>query len=301
MEETSVTPFGVLNINKPGGMTSRRVVDRVAKIVRPVKAGHAGTLDPLATGVLVVCVGAATRLMSRVQEQPKRYQARFVLGKRSNTDDIEGDVVDVPHATHITRELVNELLPKFTGTIAQVPPQFSAVHIDGHRAYKLARRGEHVEIKPRCVDVFRIVLTRFEFPELELDIECGSGTYIRAIGRDLGNELGCGAVMTSLVRARVGPYRLESAAALDQVTSETLDDIILPPTSIIPDLARYTCTADEIEYVRRGRSIDLDESLAVGREDAVALLTPTGELASLAEYDPPTRRLLPKQVFLSQV
>ena len=135
---------GLLNVDKPPGMTSRQVVDHVQKLVRPEKVGHAGTLDPLATGVLIVCVGPATRLITRVQQGRKRYVGRFLLGKRSDTDDTDGDVVDCGDWSRVTRQSLEQTLPEFLGTIQQTPPQISAVKVAGHRAYKLARRGEAV-------------------------------------------------------------------------------------------------------------------------------------------------------------
>src|SRR3990172_9082730 len=153
---------GILNVNKPAGMTSRRAVDRVVERAWPQKVGHAGTLDPLATGVLVVCIGPATRLIPIIQELPKAYHATFLLGRRSDTDDIDGHVVETPDAAPVVREQLAELLPRFTGAIEQVPPQFSAVHVDGEGAYKLARRGREVEISPRTVEIHRLSLVRFE-------------------------------------------------------------------------------------------------------------------------------------------
>ena len=197
---------GVLNLDKPMGLTSRDVVNRVVRLVRPAKVGHAGTLDPLATGVLVVCVGHATRLISLAQEGRKRYLARFVLGQSSDTDDITGQVTQGGDWTGVKLGDLEGLLPQFVGRIQQVPPQFSAIHVQGERAYDLARRGEVVELQPRPVDVFAIRIVSFQAPALELDIECGSGTYIRSLARDLGARLGCGALMTDLRRLGVGPF-----------------------------------------------------------------------------------------------
>src|SRR5665213_3403164 len=145
-------PVGLLNINKPSGMTSRRVVDIVARLAGTKRVGHAGTLDPLATGVLVVCLGWATRLVSYVQDRPKTYSARFLLGRRSDTDDVTGEVVETPVIEVPSRSQVEELLQTFVGTIQQVPPQFSAVHVDGVRAHKMARKGKAVNIEPRPVE-----------------------------------------------------------------------------------------------------------------------------------------------------
>ena len=176
---------GVVAVDKPAGFTSRDIVDKVAAIVRPAKAGHAGTLDPLATGVLVIAVGPATRLISYIQQGRKRYVGRFRLGQRSDTDDVEGRITEGGDWTGITETMLTTAAGRFVGSISQVPPQFSAVHVDGRRAYALARRGESVELQARPVEVHSLRVTRFEPPDFELEIECGSGTYVRSIGRDL--------------------------------------------------------------------------------------------------------------------
>ena len=184
-----MTYCGVLNVDKPVGVTSRDVVNQVVRLVRPAKVGHAGTLDPLATGVLVVCVGHATRLINLVQEGRKRYRGRFRLGQTSDTDDVTGNVQPAGDWSGITKTQLEAELVEFIGQIQQVPPQFSAVHVQGQRAYDLARRGVAVELTARPVEVFSLQLTAFEPPDFELDVVCGSGTYIRSIGRDLGTRL----------------------------------------------------------------------------------------------------------------
>ncbi|MEX2285561.1 MAG: tRNA pseudouridine(55) synthase TruB [Planctomycetaceae bacterium] len=290
--------FGILNINKPAGMTSRRVVDRVAKLVRPAKAGHAGTLDPSATGVLVVCVGPATRLIELIQKQPKQYLAHFLLGKRSDTDDLDGVVVDVPLVQEVARAEVEALLPEFVGSIEQVPPQFSAVHVQGRRAYSLARGGQSVELRARPVDVHQIRLTGIEFPELELEIVCGSGTYIRSIARDLGERLGCGALMSRLVRTAVGPYALNSAIDFDRLTADSLSDVLLPPTSALADCPVYHCTDSQLSDIRCGRAFGIKDSIF---DDAatVAVIAPSGMLVCLARFRSDDGTLAPKPVFIA--
>ena len=294
--------FGLLNVNKPAGLTSRRVVDHVAKIVRPQKAGHAGTLDPLATGVLVVCVGKATRLIEFVQEQPKTYEARFLLGCQSDTDDVTGTVTDVAVASEITRSQVEQALPAFCGQIRQVPPSFSAVHVGGQRAYDLARRGEAVTIDARKVDVYRLELTRFAYPQVELVIECGSGTYVRSIGRDLGQVLGCGAVMSALARTRIGPFRLAEAVTLEQLNRETLDQFLLPATSTLGGLPSYSASAEDLVHMRAGRafgfSCDACRLFDTSKSGPIAVVGADGELVCLAEFDSEGNCLLPRRVFL---
>src|ERR1051325_1327760 len=175
---SSFPMFGLLNINKPSGITSRRVVDRVARLVKPHKAGHAGTLDPLASGVLVVCVGQATRLIEYVQRMPKRYRATFLLGRSSPTEDIEGDVSELPGAPQPSLDQIEQAARGMLGQLAQRPPAFSAVKVDGRRSYDLARAGRAVELAPRTIEVHAIALVGYSYPQLELDIRCGSGTYV---------------------------------------------------------------------------------------------------------------------------
>ena len=187
------TPFGILNVDKPTGITSRDAVNRVERLFGKVKCGHAGTLDPLATGVLVICVGPATRLIQYVQRLPKQYRAVFQLGRESVTDDVEGEVELVAGAPEPTRAEIEAALPQFLGDILQRPPAHSAIKVDGQRAYDLARRGEEFELPARTISIYRLEVLRYEYPELELAIECGSGTYVRSLGRDLAAALGTAA------------------------------------------------------------------------------------------------------------
>jgi tRNA pseudouridine55 synthase len=290
--------LGLLNINKPAGLTSRGVVDHVARLVRPAKAGHAGTLDPLATGVLVVCVGSATRLISCVQQGRKGYRAKYLFGQRSDTDDITGTITQTAKFQPVSREMLETLLPAFIGRVQQVPPQFSAIHVNGKRAYKLARQGEQVDLQPRPVEIYTIVITDFSFPEVTMEIECGSGTYIRSIGRDLGEQLGCGAVMSELVRTRIGPFSLDEATELDGLTADTLPTKLIPPGVAVGELPRYDCTQDEEENLKHGRKLHCDHVLPFRENETIAVFTPEGGLACLAKYDTEQNLLSPKQVFL---
>jgi tRNA pseudouridine55 synthase len=179
---------GLLVIDKPGGMTSRDVVNRVQKwFPRKTKIGHTGTLDPLATGVLVVCVGQATRLADYVQAMGKSYASRFRLGATSTTDDADGAVTETPHAVAPTRADLEAALARFVGTIEQLPPVFSALKLDGRRAHDLARQGKDVQLARRPVRIDAIRLTGFEWPYLDVEVDCGKGTYIRSIGRGWGH------------------------------------------------------------------------------------------------------------------
>jgi tRNA pseudouridine55 synthase len=206
-----------LNIDKPPGITSRDVVNRVVKIVGSKRVGHAGTLDPLATGVLVVAVNRATRLVEYVQQQGKVYSADFRLGQTSDTDDIEGNIQDQVVETAPTRTQVEEALRRQVGEIEQLPPTFSALKIKGKAAYQLARQGVEVHLAPRTVRVDSIDLLSYEYPRLSVQIACGSGTYIRSIARDVGRELGTGGLMSRLRRTQIGLFRADQASPIDQI------------------------------------------------------------------------------------
>jgi tRNA pseudouridine55 synthase len=288
--------FGLLNIDKPPRMTSRVVVNRVLKLVWPEKVGHAGTLDPLATGVVVVCLGKATRLVPWIQAQPKVYQATFVLGRTSDTDDVQGRVVELAGAPAVTRDDLASLLPRFVGRIEQVPPQFSAVKIRGRRAYKLALRGKRPALPARPVEVFRIDLTRFVFPEFSLEVECGSGTYVRAIGRDIGRALGSGVVLSDLRRTRIGAFQVEDAVPISDVTAESLPQQLLPARMAVCGLPQLVVSDDAVTALCQGRMIQVADDQPVASGDTVAALTREGDLVALIE-----RRLgrwQPRQVFL---
>jgi tRNA pseudouridine55 synthase len=247
--------IGILSVNKPAGITSRDVVNHIERLVRPAKAGHAGTLDPLATGVLVICVGQATRLIQYLQRLPKRYRATFLLGRRSDTDDIEGQVALIENAPHPSQEMVERVLSQFVGDIQQRPPTHSAIKISGRRAYSLARRGADFELPARTVKVHGIKVIHYEYPELNTEIECGSGTYVRSLGRDLGAALGTEAIMSALERTAIGAFRVAQAVALAEISSESLRKNLQLPLAAVADLPRIELTNGQIVEIGYGRPI----------------------------------------------
>jgi len=247
--------WGVINIDKPYDVTSRDVVDHVQRLVRPARAGHAGTLDPLATGVLVVCVGGATRLIEFVQERPKSYVGTFLLGRSSETEDVESPVTELPAAPIPSRDELTAVFPQFLGEILQRPPAYSALKVGGRRAYALARRGEHVELQPRAIVVHRLELVRYEYPELVLQIDCGSGTYVRSLGRDIAAALGTAAVMSALRRTAIGSFTAETACQLHDLTAQTLEDRLLPPVRAVEHLPTVRLSPAQIEEIAHGRAI----------------------------------------------
>jgi tRNA pseudouridine55 synthase len=282
--QVAMSHFGILNINKPAGCSSRHVVDRVERVVRPSKAGHAGTLDPLASGVLVICVGQATRLVPYVQQMPKRYRATFLLGRQSATDDVEGDVAEIGGAPQPTRNLIDETLPQFLGDIEQVPPAHSAVKVGGRRAYRLARAGKVVEISPRLVTIHRLTIRRYEYPELELDIECGSGTYVRSLGRDLAAVLGTSAVMSALQRTAIGEFQIEEALALKDITAHAVAKHMLPAMRAVADLPRVTISEAQQTELHHGRPINIPPTVVMPGSNAsneLAAMTSNGQLTAI--------------------
>jgi tRNA pseudouridine55 synthase len=276
--------FGLLNVDKPAGITSRDVVNRVQRLVRPHKVGHAGTLDPLATGVLVIAIGPATRLIEYVQRMPKSYQGTFLLGRTSDTEDVEGNVVELPHAPVPSRDDILAAIPRFLGTIEQRPPAFSALKVAGQAAYKLARRGEAVELAARPVEIISIDLVRYEYPELELRVRCGSGTYIRSLGRDLAESVGTGTVMSKLRRLAVGSFTVETAIHCEQLSGESIENSLISPLIALASLPRVALSGEQIVCLGQGQAISAihdqtaDEIAAVDRSSQlVAILKPAGD------------------------
>ncbi len=288
---------GLLVINKAAGMTSRDVVNQVQRITGIKKCGHAGTLDPLATGVLVVCLGRATRLVPYVQQLPKCYLAGFRLGWRSNTDDIAGELQEQCDPAFPTPQQLTSAMQAMTGAIAQLPPQFSAKKVAGRRAYAVARQGETVELTPQTVFIESQELLEYAPPDWTARIVCGSGTYIRSIGRDLGEQFGCGAIMTSLVREAIGGFTLEKSVTLEELSAGDWTAALRPLVEAVQHLPCYRGTEAECRSVLHGRSIS-GEHFPVG--ECVAILDEQGELLALASQPAP-ELLKPEQVFAAPV
>ena len=272
---------GLLNVNKPSGLTSRRVVDRVQRLVRPAKAGHAGTLDPLATGVLLVGVGAATRLLGYVQQLPKAYVGRFLLGCSSPTDDVEGPLTPVADAVIPSRDEIQHAVQLLTGQILQQPPAYSAIKVQGRRAYDLARRQQPVNLPERPVTVYAMEILSYEYPELTLAVRCSAGTYVRALGRDLARSLSTAAVMAALVRTAIGEFRLDQAVEFDHLTDENWAAHLAPPLCAVPGLPQVCLSDGDLAQIRHGRTIAVPPSLAVADGIEVAAIAPDGRLVAI--------------------
>jgi tRNA pseudouridine55 synthase len=219
---------------------------------------------------LVVCVGAATRLIRYVQQMPKRYTGTYLLGRHSPTEDVEGEVSELVDPAVPTRDQIVAAAGALVGRIRQRPPVYSALKVDGRRAYQLARRGQQVELKPRTVTVHRIEIVGYDYPELALAIECGSGTYVRSLGRDLAESLGTAAVMSALVRESIGSFRVEEAIDPGELTRQNWPEHLLPPLRAVDALPRLTLSADEVARIRNGRTISR-QALPGGAEEIAAV------------------------------
>jgi tRNA pseudouridine55 synthase len=267
------TPDFLVVVDKPGGLTSHDVVSRVRRLAGTRRVGHAGTLDPMATGVLVVAVDRATRLLGHLTVTDKRYDATIRLGASTTTDDAEGDVLETRSTDALTEDAVREALDGFVGEVDQVPSSVSAVKVAGKRAYARVRDGEQVDLPARRVTVHAIEVTGIELPDVRISVHCSSGTYIRAIARDLGAALGVGGHLTVLRRTAVGPFRLDRARTLDELT----EHFSVTP---IADAARAAFPARDLDDsqaadVRVGRRVSLELS------DVTAVFAPGGEFLAL--------------------
>lgn len=269
---------GVLNIDKPGGITSHDVVGRVRRLGKLRRVGHAGTLDPLATGVLIVCLARATRLVEYVMGQPKTYTAVIRLGQTTDTYDAEGSVMqERPYPTEIAPILA--ILPPFRGDIWQTPPAYSAIKQGGQPVYKRARQGEAVILQPRPVTIYALTLEAYTPPHLHLTITCSTGTYIRSLAHDIGQTLGCGGHITALRRTAVGAFSSETAVSLDTLTAENITSYLLPPETAVAHLPALHLTADETTELQYGRSI---AQTAPPPAHTVSLYTPDKQFIGLA-------------------
>lgn len=278
----SIPLHGLLVLDKPPGITSRDAVNRVQRwLPRGTRIGHTGTLDPLATGVLVLCVGNATRLAEYVQRMPKTYRAGIVLGARSDTDDADGTITPSPGVALPSAEQVSEALRNSVGTIEQVPPAFSAAKVVGRRAYSIARKGHDVNLAARQVTIHDIDLIACEPPRLNVEVRCGRGTYIRSLARDLGERLGCGGYIESLRRTRVGAFDVAAALSLD-ADAATARRSLLPTALAVSELPRCVLTIAQVARLRQGQAVPLDGVSVVGE---VAVFDERGELVGVGATD----------------
>ncbi len=289
---------GVLIVDKPVGMTSHDVVQFVRKGTKINRAGHTGTLDPRASGVLVVLVGPAVRLSEFVSASDKRYQAVIKFGQTTTTYDSEGDITS-RRPVDISHEELEEALSEFVGEVEQTPPAYSALKVRGKKAYELARDGKDVQLEPRLITIHSLELLDWDPPEAVVDIQCSSGTYVRSLASDLGERLGAGATLVGLRRTKNGRFGLREAVSLRRL-DEAFENgdwyrYLVPAAEALGDWHTVILKVDEIDDVTHGHRILGEAGLEHGL--LARAVSEDGELVALVEYDAETNEWQPKKVF----
>ncbi len=253
---------GVLLLDKPQGMTSNKALQEVKFLFKAAKAGHTGSLDPLATGLLPICFGEATKLSAFLLDADKHYRVNVKLGETRTTADAEGEVLEQADPSGVTQAMLLETLSDFLGEQQQLPPMYSAIKHQGERLYKLARQGLEVEREPRTIHIHSLELIDFSLPEFRMDVHCSKGTYVRTLAEDIGKRLGCGAYVSGLRRSGVGPYDDQSMVTLDQVRQafsdkrfKEMDDWLLPLESALAEWPQVALSADAAFYMKQGQPI----------------------------------------------
>jgi tRNA pseudouridine55 synthase len=272
---------GILNVNKPRGMTSYDVIRRLKPLLQGEKIGHAGTLDPLAQGVLLVLIGAATKIADYLQAREKEYEAEVRLGVRTDTDDVMGRLLEERPVRNIDREQLAEVIARFQGQIKQVPPAFSALKVGGRRSYQVARQGRPVAHQPRSVWIKELVLLDFAPPVLRLRATVSKGTYLRALARDVGEELGTGAALQSLVRTRIGDFRLPSAVTLEELDSTGVAQHVVSIETALSFLPQVKIKPEAVSRLRNGRALTADDVEAGWNPDARDAIVVSDGLATV--------------------
>jgi tRNA pseudouridine55 synthase len=296
---------GVLPVDKPAGPTSHDVVALARRALHTRRIGHTGTLDPFATGLLLLCVGHATRIAEYLSGMDKRYSATVRLGAATDTDDSTGTVTARADTSAITATLVEQALAPFRGAVLQMPPQYSAKKRGGERAYTAARQGRAVSLEPVPIHIHELALVSLELPVVELDVLCSSGTYIRSIARDLGSALGVGGHLTALRRTAIGPHSVAAALSLDRLSVlDAVHEALLPVMSALPHLPRMDLDDDTAAAVGHGRRVRLADAGLVapeaGADNAATpqpvLMTAGGALLGVGELRAGV--LHPRKVFM---
>jgi tRNA pseudouridine55 synthase len=284
---------GLLVLDKPGGVTSRDAVDVALRwFPRRMRMGHTGTLDPLATGVLVLCLGAATRLAEYVQRMGKTYRTELRLGVRSDTDDADGVITSTATAAPPDAAAVAACLSGFVGAIEQTPPAYSAAKVAGRRAYDFARQGQIIDLRSRIVHIYGIDVLYYEYPSLNLEVRCGKGTYIRALARDLGERLGCGALVQSLRRTCVGPFTVDDAVTPGAEAASAVARL-RPLEEAVAELPRVVVTDEEVRRLCQGQAVPRDGFDGTD----FAVFDSANRLVATAVWDAERRMIRPDKVF----
>ncbi len=291
---------GILNINKAVGMTSHDVVARVRKTLKQKRVGHTGTLDPMASGVLPICVGQATRVAEYLSESGKAYQAEITFGVMTDTYDAEGVVLSEKDASDLSREQIEEMLPAFLGLQMQQPPRYSAIKIQGQPAYKLARAGEEVTLALRPIEIIQLQVLDWNSPRLSLTVECSKGTYIRSLANDLGHTSGYGAYLSALIRTRSGPFSLKESISLEQlakaVEQDEVANYLFPADSALQNYPAFHLDTTTAQYVLHGNPFSYQSSVEQNAKGLARVYAPDGQFLAIASWDTEQQKWQPRKV-----
>lgn len=310
-DDLSNVVSGVFVVDKPVGLTSHDVVQIIRRGTGIRRAGHTGTLDPRASGVLVVLIGPAVRLSEFVSASDKRYQATIRLGSSTDTYDSEGLTVSQPDIVpvgNITEDLFQETLDQFVGEIEQIPPPYSAIKVQGRKAYEMAREGEEVELAPRKINVYSLEMLEWDPPEVVVDVFCSSGTYVRSLANDVGQSLGCGGHLVGLRRTKSGRFTLRDAVPLRRLQeSFSLGNwykYLIPAAEALGDWRAVELDADQVELIRHGHRVlatydDLEEQSQGSSKGWARGISEQGDLVALLEIDPEKMEWQPRKVFFT--
>jgi tRNA pseudouridine55 synthase len=266
----------VVNLDKPAGLTSRKAMEQAGKALKTKKAGHAGTLDPMATGVLLVCLGEATKISSYIQDLEKEYSATLKLGERTDTLDAEGEIIETADYSAVTEDKVREVLQRFTGDIEQVPPMYSALKHGGKPLYKLARKGVEIDRSPRKVRISELELTRFAPPYVDIRVVCSKGTYIRTLADDIGSALGTMAHIAALRRLRVGHFNVDDAVSLEELHPG--HGAVHSIDSALRHLREVVLSPEEYSRASNGAPIDIKNHVTPRKDEFLRLKDPAGDV-----------------------
>jgi tRNA pseudouridine55 synthase len=295
---------GILNINKATGMTSHDVVAKIRKLLKQKRVGHAGTLDPAASGVLPICVGQGTRVAEYLSESGKAYQAEIVLGIVTDTYDSQGTIVRTTSPTdQPDRARIEDALTQFIGSQMQMPPRYSAIKIQGRPAYKLARAGEEIPLQPRPITISQLEILQWHPPRLTLAIECSKGTYIRSLAYDLGERLGCGAHLGALLRTRSGPFTLSESITLEElelaIEAGTMQEYLHPADLALHQYPALMLDDATVERVLHGHAFKYVDPHGHTSSDLARVYDTAGRFLAIAQWDAERSLWQPKKVLLS--
>ncbi|WP_287448266.1 tRNA pseudouridine(55) synthase TruB [Sellimonas sp.] len=297
---------GIINVRKEKGFTSHDVVAKLRGITRQKKIGHTGTLDPDATGVLPVCFGKATKLCDMLTEKEKAYEAVLLLGKTTDTQDISGEVKKERSVEGITQDQVRETILSFVGEYDQIPPMYSALKVNGKKLYELAREGVEIERKPRKIQIHRIEIREINLPEVRFEVWCSKGTYIRTLCNDIGEKLGCGGCMSSLIRTKSGIFTLEESKSLDEIETcvreGRIEEILVPIDAMFPDVPKVFVKEGEEKSVYNGNALtkrQLEENTMPQSQERIRVYQKDGLFLALYRYDSKENRYKVEKMFYS--